>query len=156
MNLQVGNLAPNFKLPDQTGQFHELSDYRGQWVLVYFYPKDDTPGCTKEACEIRDAWSEFSKNNIKVFGISVDDVTSHKKFSSKYKLPFTILADDQKNAVKLYGVWVTKKFLGKTFAGTKRSSFLIDPDGVIVKIYEKVKPAVHATEVLNDWSILNK
>ena len=148
--IRVGEVAPDFKLPDKNGKFHKLSDCRGRWVLLYFYSKDDTPGCTKEACTIRDYVSEFKKLAIAVLGISVDSVRSHKKFAEKYNLPFTLLADDKKKVVRLYGVWGKKKFMGREYMGTMRSSFLINSEGKIIKIYENVKPEIHAGEVLED------
>ena len=150
MKLKAGQLAPDFMLPDQDGKKHSLSDYGGKWVLVYFYPKDDTPGCTKEACAIRDDIPRFDKLKTKILGISVDSVKSHKKFAEKYNLPFTLLADDKKEVVNKYGVWQKKKFMGKEYMGTLRTSFLVDPAGKIAKIYESVKPDVHAKEVLRD------
>jgi len=147
---RVDSKAPTFTLPDQDGVFHTLSDSLGSWVLIYFYPKDDTPGCTKEACMVRDIWPDFSKTNIKVFGISADSVKSHKRFADKYGLPFTLLSDEQKEVVKLYGVWGVKKMMGREYEGISRTSFLINPEGVIVKVYEKVKPEIHAREVLED------
>ena len=119
-------------------------------MLLYFYPKDDTPGCTKEACTIRDAWPRFKKLGIQVFGVSADSQKSHAKFVDKYDLPFTLLSDADKKVVEKYGVWGEKKFMGRTFLGTKRMSFLINPAGKIEKIYEHVKPEVHAQEVLQD------
>ena len=148
--LKKGQRAIDLKLKDQNGKFHKLSDYKGKWVLLYFYPKDDTPGCTKEACAIRDNLPDFKKLKIKVFGVSVDSVESHKKFSEKYNLPFTLLSDEEKRVVKDYGVWGRKKFMGKTFMGTKRTSFLINPQGVIEKVYKNVVPEKHAEEVLKD------
>lgn len=142
--------APDFKLSDQSGKEHSLSDYRGKWVLLYFYPKDNTSGCTKEACGIRDSFQDFGKHNAVVFGISTDSVKSHEKFAAKYSLPFPILADEEKKVVNLYGVWQKKKMMGHEYMGIVRNSFLIDPKGKIVKIYEKVKPEIHADEVLND------
>jgi peroxiredoxin Q/BCP len=142
--------APDFTLPDQNGNMHSLSDYQSQWVLLYFYPKDDTTGCTKEACAIRDSFPNFRKLKINVLGVSVDSVKSHKKFEEKYELPFTLLADEEKKVVNLYGVWGDKKFMGREYKGTLRTSFLIDPKGRIAKIYENVKPEVHAEKVLND------
>ena len=142
--------APDFTLPDQNGNMHSLSDYQSQWVLLYFYPKDDTAGCTKEACAIRDSFPNFRKLKINVLGVSVDSVKSHKKFEEKYELPFTLLADEEKKVVNLYGVWGDKKFMGREYKGTLRTSFLIDPKGRIAKIYENVKPEVHAEKVLND------
>ena len=150
MNLKVGDIAPDFELPDQDGKTHKLSDYLGQKILVYFYPKDDTPGCTKEACQIRDNFPKFSSVNTLVLGISTDSVESHKKFAQKYRLPFTLLADVKKEVVNSYGVYKPKKLFGKEFFGTVRTSFLIDDRGKIAKIYEKVKPEVHAASVLTD------
>ncbi len=149
---KTGDTAPDFTLPDQDGVVHALSSYRGKWVLVYFYPKDDTPGCTKEACVLRDALPRFEGVQASVLGISVDSVASHKKFAEKYGLPFTLLADEDKKVVELYGVWGEKSFMGKKYLGTKRTSFLIDPDGVIKTVYENVKPDAHAEEVLADLS----
>lgn len=146
----VGSIAPDFTLPDQDGNTHRLSDSQGSWVLVYFYLKDDTPGCTKEACVVRDVWPDFSAVNAVVFGISADSVKSHKKFAEKYGLPFTLLSDEQKEVVKAYGVWGLKKMMGREYEGISRTSFLINPAGIIEKVYEKVKPEVHAQEVLED------
>jgi len=154
MILSQGDMAPDFALPDQNGNEHSLEQEKGKWVLLYFYPKDDTPGCTKEACAIRDAYGDFKEAGITVFGISTDSVKSHKKFEEKYELPFTLLADENKTVVNLYGVWGDKKFMGKSYDGTKRTSFLINADGVIKKIYENVKPELHADEVLRDTTNL--
>lgn len=148
--VEIGKKVPDFSLPDQDGNIHKISDYIGSWILIYFYPKDDTPGCTKEACSIGENFPDFKKSNIKVFGISADSVKSHKKFAEKYKLPFTLLSDENKEVVNLFGVWGKKKFMGKEYMGINRSSFLVDPKGIIVKIYEKVVPDVHAEEVLKD------
>ena len=148
--LKSGDTAPDFILLDQDGKKHKLSDYRGQWVLVYFYPKDDTPGCTKEACSIRDMMPDFKKLKLKVFGVSIQGVVSHKKFAEKYDLPFTLLADEDKKVVEKYGVWGKKKFMGREYMGTFRISFLINPKGKIAKVYENVKPEVHADEILAD------
>lgn len=146
----AGTLAPDFTLQDQDAIPHSLSDYRGKNVLVYFYPKDDTPGCTKEACMLRDAIPDFSTVDAVVLGISPDSVKSHKKFVEKYGLPFLLLADEQKEVVNAYGVWGKKKMMGREYDGVFRTSFLIGPDGVIRKVYENVKPEVHAAEVLAD------
>lgn len=154
--LNIGNRAPEFWLADHTGKTHSLKEYRGKWVLLYFYPKDNTPGCTKEACGVRDLWSEFKKKDTVVLGVSTDTVLSHMKFRGKYQLPFALLADEKKVVVQKYGVWGEKKFMGRTYQGIKRTSFLIDPKGVIVKIYENVKPPTHAREVLDDISIFKK
>lgn len=148
--ITVGMSAPDFILQDQDGKEHSLSSYRGRWVLLYFYPKDDTPGCTKEACMIRDAFPRFENIHAHVFGVSKDTVSSHKKFAEKYNLPFPLLADVDTVVNKLYGVWQEKKMMGKVYMGTMRSSFLIDPEGVVRKVYAKVKPEVHAEEVLAD------
>ncbi len=149
MAIKVGKKAPDFTLPDQDGNQHNLSDYRGQWVLLYFYPKDDTTGCTTEACALRDNFPKFKKGAA-ILGVSIDSVASHKKFADKYKLPFTLLADEDKNAVIQYGVWAEKSMYGRKYMGTLRTSYLIDPKGNIAKIYEKVKPAEHAEQVLAD------
>ena len=150
--IEVGKMAPDFELPDQDGKLHKLSDYRGKTVLLYFYPKDDTPGCTKEACSIRDSQANFKNLTTVVLGGSVDSVESHKKFAEKYSLPFTLLSDEKKEVVNLYGVWGTKEIIGLEYQGlgTLRSSFLINPDGKIAKIYERVKPEIHTEEVLKD------
>ncbi|MBI2448470.1 thioredoxin-dependent thiol peroxidase [Candidatus Microgenomates bacterium] len=148
--------APEFTLSDQKGEKHSLSDYKGRWVLLYFYPKDDTPGCTTEACTLRDNFADFKKAGIVVLGVSTDGVKSHDKFAKKYELPFTLLADEEKKVVALYGVWGKKKFMGREYMGTNRMSFLINPEGKIAKIYEKVKPAEHAGEVLGEVKKLRK
>lgn len=150
MKIKTGQVAPDFQAPDQEGKVHALSDSRGKWTLVYFYPKDDTGGCTKEACSIRDMIPHFKKLKLQIFGVSVDSVKSHKKFEKKYGLPFTLISDEDKKIVKAYGVWGKKKFWGREYMGTLRTSFLIDPKGKIAKIYEKVDPETHAEEVLAD------
>lgn len=156
MALKVGLKAPAFSLQDQDDKTRKLSDYLGSWVLIYFYPKDDTPGCTKEACGLRDNFPSFNKSKAVVLGISTDTVASHKKFVDKYNLPFTLLADTAKQVVEKYGVWGEKKFMGRTYMGTKRTSFLIDPRGKVAKIYENVKPPGHAEQVLEDLKTLAK
>jgi len=150
IKLKTKVIAPDFTLADQNGVAHTLSALRGKWVLVYFYPKDDTPGCTKQACAIRDSYPAFKKLGIVVFGVSVDSEASHQKFAEKYDLPFTLLADPKKEVVKRYGVFGKKKFMGKEYMGVSRTSFLVAPDGKIAKIYENVKPETHAEEVLID------
>lgn len=149
-----GSPAPAFSLPDQTGTERSLSEYAGKWVLLYFYPKDDTPGCTLEACQIRDQFQDFASIGAVVLGVSTDSVSSHAKFAKKYELPFTLLADENKEVVGKYGVFGEKKFMGRTYMGTMRTSFLIRPDGTIAKVYEKVKPETHAAEVIADLSVL--
>jgi peroxiredoxin Q/BCP len=156
MTPKLHSSAPLFALPDQNGKEHSLVDHKGKWVLLYFYPKDDTPGCTKEACAIRDSFPDFKKLKIVVFGVSVDSVESHKKFEEKYELPFTLLSDDKKEVVKKYGVWGKKKLMGHEYEGTLRTSFLIDPAGKIAKIYEDVNPVTHAAEVLADLNDLQQ
>jgi peroxiredoxin Q/BCP len=150
MSLKINEKAPAFVLPDQDGKPHQLSDWKGQWLLLYFYPKDDTPGCTKEACTLQERLPDFKKAGLEAVGISVDSVKSHRKFADKYKLTFPLLADEKKEVVQLYRVWGKKKFMGKEYLGIARSSFLIDPQGRIAKIYPKVDPAVHAEEVTTD------
>jgi len=154
MKPTVGKAAPAFHAPDQTGEMHALKEYRGKWALLYFYPKDDTTGCTAEACSLRDNWNGFKKLKAVVIGVSVDPVKSHAKFVAKYDLPFTLLSDEDHAIVDMYGVWGKKKFMGREYMGTKRMSFLIDPHGKIAKIYETVKPKDHADEVLADLKLL--
>lgn len=155
-SLKVGTKAPEFNLPDQDGKMQALKDYVGQWVLLYFYPKDDTPGCTTEACTLRDNFPNFKKLKAQVFGVSTDSVKSHRKFVDKFELPFTLLSDENKEMVKSYDVYKPKKFMGREFLGTMRESFLIDPAGKIAKIYQDVKPANHAEEILADLKKLQK
>ena len=151
---KVGKKAPQFSLPNQDGEVVSLKDFLGRWVLLYFYPKDDTPGCTTEACSLGDNLPKFKKMSAVVLGVSVDSVKSHKKFADKYGLPFTLLADEAKEVVRLYDVWQKKKMMGHEFMGTLRTSFLIDPQGKIVKIYEVVKASEHAEQVLADLKVL--
>jgi peroxiredoxin Q/BCP len=143
-----GSVAPNFTAKDANGETVRLKDLRGQKVVLYFYPKDDTPGCTKEACAFRDAFADFKKREIKVLGVSVDSEASHKKFAAKYKLPFTLLADPDHSIADAYGVYGEKKFMGRTYLGVKRMTFLIDEKGKVKKVFEKVKPEEHAKDVL--------
>jgi thioredoxin-dependent peroxiredoxin len=149
----VGSAAPEFKLQDQNGKWHELKDYRGKWVALYFYPKDQTPGCTAQACEFRDNIFAFRDANAQILGISVDDVESHKKFSEKHGLPFPILADASKETTKKYGV--LKTYLG-TMELAKRDTFLIDPQGKVVKHYADVDPKADSKNVLADIQALSK
>jgi len=150
--LKVGDPAPDFVLSDQDGRQHKLSQYRGQPVVLYFYSKDDTSGCTKEACSFRDNFAELKKAGIVVLGVSIDDEKSHRKFIDKYSLPFTLLADTDKEVIEKYGVWVEKSMYGKKYFGTERKTFLIDTEGKISYIYEKVKPENHAEEILQKLS----
>lgn len=147
----VGSPAPEFELADQTGQLHSLEDYRDQWVVLYFYPKDETPGCTTEACEFRDNIFSFRDLNAQILGVSLDDVESHREFAENHSLPFPLLADVDGIAADAYGV--KTRMFGMTVA--KRQTFLIAPGGNIVKHYEKVKPSEHSTQVLEDIKSLS-
>jgi thioredoxin-dependent peroxiredoxin len=146
--LKEGDKAPAFTSKDQDGKTVKLSDYKGKRVVLYFYPKDDTPGCTKEACSFRDADDVFNAKGIKVLGVSTDDEKSHQKFISKFQLPFDLLADTDKKIVESYGVWGEKSMYGRKYMGTLRKTFLIDENGKIAKIFDKVNVAEHADEVL--------
>ena len=146
--VEEGKPAPDFELQSDSGETVKLSDLRGKQVVLYFYPKDDTPGCTTQACGIRDAYGEFEQAGAVVLGISPDGESSHVKFRSKYDLPFTLLADTDHAVAELYGVWGEKKYMGKTYMGVNRSTFVIDADGTIKKVFHQVKPATHADDVL--------
>lgn len=150
--IKEGTNAPAFKTTDANGETVNLKDLKGQKVVLYFYPKDDTPGCTKEACSFRDAWAKFKKRGITVLGVSPDSEASHKKFETKFKLPFTLLADKDHAIADAYGVWGEKKFMGRTYMGVLRTTFLIDEKGKIRKVFEKVKPEDHASEVLEAFA----
>ena len=150
--VKEGTTAPAFKTTDATGEPVNLKDFRGKKVVLYFYPKDDTPGCTKEACSFRDAFSKFKKQGITILGVSPDSEKSHQKFTAKYKLPFTLLADTDHSIADAYGVYGEKKFMGRTYMGIHRTTFLIDEKGKIKKVFEKVKPEDHADEVLGAFS----
>jgi thioredoxin-dependent peroxiredoxin len=145
---ELGDLAPDIALPDETGAMHRLSDQRGRWTILYFYPKDDTPGCTVEACEFRDANATIHERGADVWGVSPQGASSKKSFREKFDLPFTLLADEAHEAAEAYGAWVEKQNYGKTYMGTARRTFLVDPDGRIAKTWEKVKPEGHAADVL--------
>src|SRR5258706_16241914 len=148
LTLKEGDIAPAFTAPTSGSGTVSLADFRGQNVILYFYPKDDTPGCTKEACAFRDDFGLFKKKGAVVLGISTDPVKAHDKFVAKFKLPFTLLADEDKQIVQPYGVWGQKSFMGRKYMGTHRVTFLIGPDGRIKKIWLKVKPEEHSKEVL--------
>jgi peroxiredoxin Q/BCP len=152
--LTVGSPAPAFTLPDQTSRSHSLRDYAGRWLLLYFYPKDKTSGCTAEACGLRDQWKEFEARGCAVLGVSKDSVDSHAAFAAELKLPFPILSDETGATTEAYGAWQEKSMNGKQYMGIVRISYLIDPEGKIVKAYPKVKPEEHATEVLEDLRFL--
>lgn len=149
MALKVGDKAPSFKLKNQNGETISLSDLKGKPVVLYFYPKDDTPGCTKEACNFRDEFPKFGKLKAEIIGVSTDSVESHKKFADKYKLPFNLLADEKKEIVEKYGVWKEKNMYGKKYMGIERTTFVIDADGKISKIFPKVKVDEHNKEVMD-------
>lgn len=151
MTLELKTPAPNFELSDQNGELHKLSDYLGKRVVLYFYPKDDTPGCTAEACSFRDNYSVFKQNDIVILGVSADSAKSHAKFQEKYELPFTLLSDTDHTVSEAYGVWGLKKYMGREYFGINRTTFLIDEEGNLVKIYEKVKPAEHAQEIIEEF-----
>jgi peroxiredoxin Q/BCP len=148
--LKVGKKAPAFSLLDQTEQKHALKQYARQWVLIYFYPKDDTPGCTKEACMIADVYKDFKRLKVQVFGVSKDTPKTHMKFAQKYNLPFTLLSDPDMSMITKYGAFKEKNMFGKMARGTHRISYLISPDGTIAKVYPEVDPASHALELLKD------
>jgi len=148
MTLNPGDIAPDFSLLDADGNVVHMSNLAGRRIVLYFYPRDNTPGCTKEACGFRDAYSEYQSLGVVVLGISADNPKSHAKFSTKYKLPFPLLCDEDAVVATAYGSYGLKKFMGKEFMGIFRSTFVIGPDGKIEKIYRKVKPEPHAAEVL--------
>lgn len=150
MSLQIGARAPDFSLKDTQGNVVSLSALRGRRVVLYFYPRDNTPGCTKEACGFRDVYSDYQAQNVVVLGISTDDAKSHAKFTTKYQLPFPLLCDEDAAVAQSYGSYGLKKFMGKEFMGVYRHTFVIDPNGTIEGIYRKVKPESHATEILAD------
>ena len=147
MPIPSGVPAPDFKLKDQNGMPHRLQEYLGKPVVLYFYPKDDTPGCTKEACSFRDAFAEYKEAGVVVLGVSPDDSESHRKFATKYNLPFTLLADEGHQVAELYGVWGKKKRFGREYEGIHRTTFLINESGIIQQDFEDVKPENHSQEV---------
>ncbi len=146
--VEEGSPAPDFTLTSDSGEAVTLSSLKGAPVVLYFYPRDDTPGCTTQACGIRDAWGKFEKAGAVVLGVSPDSATSHVKFKDKYELPFTLLADEDHSTAEAYGVWVEKSMAGKTFMGVERSTFVIDADGNVAKVMRRVKPDTHADDVL--------
>jgi len=148
--LEVGTKAPDFTLPDQNGNMHSLSEYRGKKVILYFYPKDNTAGCTKQACGFAERYPQFTEKGAVVLGISKDSVASHKKFEEKYGLPFTLLADPELVAIQAYDVWQEKKNYGKTYMGVVRTTYLIDENGKIVKAFDKVKAADNPEQMLGE------
>jgi len=153
MVLSEGVKAPDFELKDSEGNLHKLSDYAGQTIVVYFYPKDDTPGCTKEACSFRDSYADFNKAGVTIIGISPDKVASHKKFKDKYALPFTLLADADHKVCEAYGVWGLKKSFGREYEGVFRTTYVLGPEGEVKRVFEKVKPSDHSKEVLREVAL---
>lgn len=149
MPISAGIPAPEFELMDDTGVSRKLSDYRGKKVVMYFYPKDDTPGCTKEACNFRDDYSAYEKAGVAILGVSPDSVASHVKFKKKFQLQFPLLADEGHRVCDLYGVWGPKKFMGKEYEGVLRTTFLIEENGNIIKVFEDVRPSEHSAELLS-------
>ena len=152
--LSEGTDAPGFSLPDQNGAMRALAEFRGSWVLLYFYPKDDTYGCTREACTLRDSFDELKALGIVVLGVSKDSVASHAGFVRKYGLPFTLLSDTDTTVMQAYGVWAKRFFKGREYMGTVRASYLIAPTGRIAKVYPKVDPDGHAEQVLADLRVI--
>lgn len=140
--------APEFSLKDQHGQVHSLRDYRGKWMVIFFYPKDNTPGCTKEACSFRDSFETLTAAHTVVLGISKDSIESHQKFAQKHNLPFPLLSDHDHQVAKAFGAWAEKKFMGKTYMGTQRNTYLINPKGEIVKSYIQVNPLTHVKQLI--------
>jgi thioredoxin-dependent peroxiredoxin len=154
--LKKGRKAPAFTLKDQTGTERSLKEFAGTWVLIYFYPKDDTPGCTKEACAIAEVYKDFKRLGVTVLGVSKDSVRSHQKFATKYSLPFILLSDPDTEMIQAYDAWVEKSMYGKKYMGTARVSYLCSPDGKIIATYPDVDPANHALEILKDVKVLKK
>ena len=150
MALQPGDPTPDFSLPDAAGNIVSLADFKGQRVMLYFYPRDNTPGCTKEACGFKDNYAALQAKEVVVLGVSTDDAKAHKKFIDKYDLPFPLLCDTEAEVSTAYESYGLKKFMGKEYMGIKRKTFIIGPDGTLEKIYPKVKPADHAAQVLQD------
>lgn len=155
MGLETGKAAPDFALPASTGKTVKLKDHKGKWVVLYFYPKDDTPGCTREACSFRDYFKRIESQNAVVYGISGDDLKSHDKFISKYGLPFTLLSDEDHAVAQKFGVWKEKNMYGMRKLGIERSTFLIDPDGMIHRAWPKVKVEGHVDEILDELRAAN-
>ena len=148
MILAAGTRAPEFSLPDETGAMRSLAEFQGRPVVLYFYPKDDTPGCTVEACEFRDSWREVKKSGAILLGVSPDNSASHRKFKEKFSLPFALLADEGHKVADAYGAWGEKSMYGRKYQGILRTTFLIDKEGRIARVFEKVKPKGHAALVL--------
>jgi thioredoxin-dependent peroxiredoxin len=148
MPLSINTPAPDFALPDENGTTRRLSDYRGHTVILYFYPKDDTPGCTTEACNFRDDYSAYVEKNVIILGVSPDSPKSHTKFKQKFELPFPLLADEDHSVCLQYQSWGPKKFMGRSYEGVLRNTYIVGPDGNIKHVFENVKPADHSAEIL--------
>ena len=153
MKLKIGDKAPDFKGLIETGEKISLQDYFGKKLVLYFYPKDDTPGCTAQACSLRDNYSELTEHGIEILGVSPDNATRHNKFIDKYHLPFHLLVDTEKETINAYGVWGPKKFMGRSYEGVLRTSFVIDEEGKIEKIIVKVKTRAHARQILDELGL---
>lgn len=146
--LELGTKAYDFTLSDQSGKLHSLHDYKGKKVVIYFYPKDNTPGCSKQACAFKASYADFHNEHIVVIGISKDSVSSHQKFADKYELPFILLSDPTLEVIQAYDVWKEKKLYGKSFMGVMRSTYVLDEEGVVIKVFEKASPATNAQDIL--------
>lgn len=149
--IEIGSLAPDFTLENANGERVSLSDHRGKWVVLYFYPKDNTPGCTRQACAFRDGYGEYKKRGIEVIGISRDSAASHRGFAAKHGLPFVLLSDPDTEVIRTYGAWGEKKLYGKVSFGIVRTTYVIDPEGVVVGVMPKVKPDTNAAEILERY-----
>lgn len=150
--IEVGALAPDFRAMDENGDWHELKDYKGKKLILFFYPKDMTPGCTNQVCNLRDNYTVLQEKGFQILGVSIDPKERHQKFTEKHDLPFPLLEDPEKVLVNLYGVWGEKKFMGRTFDGTHRTTFLIDEEGKVAHRIDKVKTKDHANQILELWS----
>ncbi len=147
-HLKIGDMAPDFSGTDQNGKTHSLADYKGKKLVVFFYPKANTPGCTAEACDLRDNYERFQANNYELLGVSADSAKAQKKFEEKYSFPFALLADEDKSVIEAFGVWGPKKFMGREFDGIHRTTFVIDENGIITDVIDKVKTKEHASQIL--------
>jgi thioredoxin-dependent peroxiredoxin len=152
MNLiKVGDPAPELEFPDHTGQVHRISDYRGSKLILYFYPKDNTPGCTAQACNLRDNYEQLISKGFKIIGISADPVKSHKGFADKFDLPFPLVPDTERNVIDAFGVWGPKKFMGRTYDGIHRVTYVVDEQGIVEKVFEKVDTKNHTGQILKEY-----
>jgi peroxiredoxin Q/BCP len=154
IKLKVGDKAPDFNITDQNGKVHNITDYKGKKVILYFYPKDLTPGCTVQSCDLKDNYETLKKDGFEVIGVSADDEKKHQRFIAKHKLPFNLLADTNREVLHKYGVWGEKKFMGRTYNGIHRTTFIIDENGIIVQIINKVKTKNHTQQILNELKLV--